>query len=56
MNRPGRSRDAFRLYVIAGMVPRIRKRKDGMLYFGYVYSKGARKDFSDGLRGLRGRK
>jgi hypothetical protein len=26
------SRDAFRLYLIAGMAPRIRKRKDGMLY------------------------
>jgi hypothetical protein len=33
------SRDALRLYVIAGMAPRIRKRKDRMLYFGYVYSK-----------------
>jgi len=44
------SGDAFRLYVIAGIAPRIRKRKDGM-YFGYGNSKGARKCFSDGLRG-----
>lgn len=47
------SRDAFGLYVIA---PRIRKRKDGTLYFGYVYSKDARKTFSDGRRGLHGQK
>jgi len=45
------SRDAFRFYVIAGIVPRITKRKDGVLYFAYVYNKGARKYFSDGLRG-----
>src|SRR6266849_5821187 len=36
------SRGALRFYVIAGMAPRIRKRKNGMLCSGYVYSKGAR--------------
>jgi hypothetical protein len=39
------SRGAFRFYVIAGKAARIRKRKDVILYFGYVHSKGAQKIF-----------